>query len=74
MWIKRTSFGTAQYLWEQSGADNESGRIFVRFDTDDTLRIATGSTALRVTNRVFRDASAWYHYSRDYRYDKWYSR
>jgi hypothetical protein len=61
MWIKRTSFGTAQYLWEQSGADNESGRIFVRFDTDDTLRIATGSTTLRVTNRVFRDTSAWYH-------------
>jgi hypothetical protein len=61
MWIKRTSFGTAQYLWEQSGADNESGRLFVRFDTDDTLRIATGSTVLRVTNRVFRDTSAWYH-------------
>ena len=61
MWIKKISFGTTQYLWEQSGADNESGRIFVRFDTDDTLRIATGSTTLRVTNRVFRDTSAWYH-------------
>ena len=61
MWIKRTSLGTVQYLWEQSGADNESGRIFARFGTDDTLRIATGSTVLRVTNRVFRDASAWYH-------------
>ena len=61
MWIKRTSFGTAQYLWEQGETDNETGRIFARFDTNDTLRIATGSTVLRVTNRVFRDASAWYH-------------
>jgi hypothetical protein len=61
MWIKRTSFGTTQCLWEQGNTNSESGRLFVRFDTDDTLRIATGSTVLRVTNRVFRDASAWYH-------------
>ena len=61
MWIKRSSLGTLQYLWEQSGADNEQGRIFVRFGTDDTLRIGTGSTVLRNTNRVFRDTSAWYH-------------
>ena len=61
MWIKRTSFGTTQFLWEQGNTNSESGRLFVRFDTNDTLRIATGSTVLRVTNRVFRDASAWYH-------------
>jgi len=61
MWIKRTSFGTAQYLWEQGETDNETGRIFARFQVDDTLRIGTGSTVLRNTNRVFRDASAWYH-------------
>ena len=61
MWIKRTSFGTTQFLWEQGNTNSESGRLFVRFDTDDTLRIATGSTVLRVTNRVFRDASAWYN-------------
>ena len=61
MWIKRSSLGTVQYLWEQGDTDNETGRIFARFAADDTLRIATGSTVLRNTNRVFRDASAWYH-------------
>jgi len=61
MWIKRTSFGTTQFIWEQGNTNSEAGRLFVRFDTNDTLRIATGSTVLRVTNRVFRDASAWYH-------------
>jgi hypothetical protein len=61
MWIKRTSLGTTQYLWEQSGADNDDGRTFARFQTDDTLRVAGGSTTWRNTNRVFRDTSAWYH-------------
>jgi len=61
LWIKRASLGTTQFIWEQGNTNNESGRLFVRFDTDDTLRIATGSTVLRVTNRVFRDTSAWYH-------------
>ena len=61
MWIKRSVLSTTQCLWEQGNTNNESGRLFVRFDTNDTLRIATGSTVLRVTNRVFRDTSAWYH-------------
>jgi len=61
MWIKRSSLGTVQYLWEQGNTDNETGRIFARFGTDDTLRIGTGSTVLRNTNRVFRDIAAWYH-------------
>ena len=61
MWIKRSSLGTVQYLWEQGNTDNETGRIFARFAADDTLRIATGSTVLRNTNRVFRDIAAWYH-------------
>jgi hypothetical protein len=61
MWIKRSVLSTTQCLWEQGNTNSESGRLFVRFDTNDTLRIATGSTVLRVTNRVFRDTSAWYH-------------
>jgi hypothetical protein len=61
MWIKRSSLGTLQYLWEQGDTDNDNGRIFARFGTDDTLRVAGGSTVFLNTNRVFRDTSAWMH-------------
>ena len=61
MWIKRTTLGVLQYLWEQGDTDNDNGRLFARFGTDDTLRVAGGSTVFLNTNRVFRDTSAWYH-------------
>jgi len=61
MWIKRTSFGTVQYLWEQGDTNSNTGRLNARFQSDDTLILASSSTAFLVTNRVFRDASAWYH-------------
>ena len=61
MWIKRTNLGVLQYLWEQGNQDNDNGRLFVRFGTDDTLRLGGGSTVFLNTNRVFRDTSAWYH-------------
>ena len=60
IWIKRTSFGTTQYLWEQGDTNSTTGRLNARFQTDDTLILASSSTFL-VTNRVFRDPSAWYH-------------
>ena len=61
MWIKRSTFGVLQYLWEQGNQDNDNGRIFARFGTDDTLRVAGGSTVFLNTTRKFQDASAWYH-------------
>jgi hypothetical protein len=61
MWIKRTEISTAQYLFTFGNTDNDNGRTFARFQTDDTLRIAGGSTVWRNTDRVFRDTSAWYH-------------
>jgi len=61
MWIKRTELSTYQYLCQFGNTDNDNGRTFVRFQNDDTLRIAGGSTVWRNTNRVFRDTSAWYH-------------
>jgi hypothetical protein len=61
LWLKRTELSTLQYVFEMGNVDNDDGRLFARFQTDDTLRIATGSTLLRNTNRVFRDSSAWYH-------------
>ena len=60
-WIKKTDVTTAQYLFTFGNVDNDDGRTFARFQTDGTLRVAGGSTTWRNTNRVFRDASAWYH-------------
>ena len=61
MWIKRTEITNAQYLFTYGNTDNDDGRTFARFQADDTLRIAGGSTVWRNTSRVFRDTSAWYH-------------
>ena len=61
IWIKRSTLGTVQYLWEQGDTDNDNGRLFARFLADDTLRLGGGSTVFLNTNRVFRDTSAWYH-------------
>ena len=61
IWLKRTELSTSQFIFEFGNTDNDDGRIFGRFQTDDTLRIAGGSTVWRNTNRVFRDTAAWYH-------------
>jgi len=61
MWIKRGKLGLAQYLFTFGNTDNDNGRTFASFQTDDTLRIGGGSTVWRNTNRVFRDNAAWYH-------------
>jgi hypothetical protein len=61
-WVKRGSnFGTNSVLWEMGGNDNANERIFCRFDSNDKLNVNDSSTGFRITNRVFRDPSAWYH-------------
>ena len=60
-WIKRTNIDLAQYLFTFGNVDNDDGRTFARFQTDQTLRIGGGQTVWRNTNRVFRDTSAWLH-------------
>jgi len=61
MWLKRTEPTELQYFFEMGDVDNDDGRLFARFNTDKTLTIATGSTNLRITDREFRDCTAWYH-------------
>jgi len=61
MWIKRIDGGVQQVLWATSGADSHEGRMFLRFQANDKLRLSTGTTVLRETNRLFRDTAAWYH-------------
>ena len=58
LWVKRSHLGTYQnLLW----VDPSTYDIF-RFDNTDKLRFTKDdNTALRITTRVFRDVSAWYH-------------
>ena len=61
-WTKRTEInGVKQYLFEAGNSDSNTDRFTLRFGTGDTFDIQSQSTWL-VTNRVFRDTSAWYHF------------
>ena len=65
-WIKRTEFarlsGGGDYIFQAGDGDyNQSDRTMLKFNHDDTIYFGGGSAYLIKTNRVFRDASAWYH-------------
>ena len=61
-WTKRTEInGVKQYLFEAGNSDSDTDRFTLRFGTGDTFDIQSQSTWL-VTNRKFRDTSAWYHF------------
>ena len=61
-WTKRTEInGVKQYLLEAGNSDSNTDRFTLRFGTGDTFDIQSSSTWL-VTNRVFRDIAAWYHF------------
>ena len=62
-WIKRNSIGVETNLI--SFYTDTNNRSALRFDADDKLRfyeVASGATTVtKLTNRLFRDVSAWYH-------------
>ena len=64
-WVKRTELGTNQYVWFSGfTADTGSYNFYVRFSSDDTLKIINddaGTNLNYVTNRKFKDVSAFYH-------------
>ena len=61
-WTKRTEInGVKQYLFEAGNSDSDADRFTLRFGTGDTFDIQSQSTWL-ITNRVFRDTAAWYHF------------
>jgi len=62
MWVKRTELGMDCYLMEAGDGDyNQSDRTLIKFDSDDKFRFGGGSAYQRITSRVFKDTSAWYH-------------
>jgi len=61
-WIKRAALGTSQDITTAAVDGNNVGVI--RFNSTDVLEIYDYQSAYKlrkVTNRVFRDTSAWYH-------------
>jgi hypothetical protein len=61
-WTKRTEInGVKQYIFEAGNSDSNTDRFTLRFGTGDTFDIQSQSTWL-ITNRVFRDTSAYYHF------------
>jgi hypothetical protein len=61
IWIKRTELGIVHYIAEFGNGTANTTNLRILFQTDDTLNILGNSITYRVTNRVFRDTSAWYH-------------
>ena len=63
LWVKRTELGTLQHIWGAGVSGNDV--LLLSFQTDDTLKFRSTKDAANdcvyVTNRVFRDTSAWYH-------------
>ena len=63
LWVKRTELDTQQYIW---GAGTGGTNFFlVSFESDNTMRVrshvSSSDQAVYITNRIFRDTSAWYH-------------
>jgi hypothetical protein len=67
-WFKRCSLGTAQYLFSTwNNATSGYSSALISFQTDNRINIsnfvasgASGGSTL-ITERMFRDVSAWYH-------------
>ena len=63
IWLKRSLLSSNQYII--GNYNNSTNYGFIRFDSTDQLRVnstISGSTNFEViTNRKFRDTSAWYH-------------
>ena len=63
-WVKRGNITDGfQVLWSayDDSTTNDSHYFNVGFTASDTLSVNSWSSNWRITNRVFRDPSAWYH-------------
>ena len=64
-WIKRGNILSAVSRIFSAYADSGATQTWIRFDANDKLdicnRVSSSNNTRLVTNRVFRDPSAWYH-------------
>ena len=69
IWVKRTELGTRQMLFEGGTNNTVTTQLSLSFQTTDALEVRAGEfvagsaagTVYRLTSRLFRDTSAWYH-------------
>ena len=65
MWLKRGTLGSQYIFYNKSSADATDYGL-IMFDGDDKIEFMTVTngthTQKLVTNRRFRDTSAWYHF------------
>ena len=64
MWLKRSSLSDACFI-EGQGDDANATQVYFDSNTKLTVNHVSGNSSLNfqiVTNRVFRDTSAWYHF------------
>ena len=59
-WLKRGNLANGRIIACNS-ANSDAGNFEIDFD-NDVFRIVAWDTTFRVTNRKFRDTSAWYHF------------
>ena len=62
LWVKRSTLGAKSMIGTVGGDNSNFGAIW--FDSNDKLNCTEGSGGGElnfITNRVFRDVSAWYH-------------
>jgi len=61
-WVKRSSLGSAQSIFETSnGVDTSFGIVFNSSNALEFYDYVTGYRMRLVTSQVFRDVGAWYH-------------
>ena len=64
-WVKRGGLSSQQHIFTQYSANSGDRQFRIEFQANDTMRIYNTDGAadwiLFVTNRVFRDSSAWMH-------------
>jgi len=61
VWVKRAKLGSFQQIY---AIGSGGGRDYTAFDSSDRIEFAqynSGFNYRLITNRVFRDSSAWYH-------------
>ncbi len=59
-WCKRGALSDDMRMWSNY-AGSGTDRNQIGFLAADTLTVQIGNTAMRTTNRVFRDTTNWYH-------------
>lgn len=58
--FKRAKIGADQKIFSVYGSASDTGRFDVRLNSSDQLQIEGDATTWRISNRTFKDTTAWY--------------